>query len=471
MSNYYASQKRGTGKYLFFLIVGMILAGIIYIYTSERFERNKPVITISKSMHWNLHDAIPLKLNDDTGIKSYKVYLEQEGQRVVLLKDQLLTPVKELNLEIKYPKSRRHNKEKSAKIIVETSDISYWNVLEGNSATSTTDIIIDKRKPLVNVINKSYKIAHGGSALVTFEARDENMQDLYIISDKGRRFEVTPFYKENFYIALIAWPVKERSFRAYIMAKDKAGNFTKTYIPYFLKTRHYKKSKIPVSDKFLDGKIDTLSYEYYDQTVNEEAVEYNALSRTDKFRFVNEQLRNTNEERIREIVKYKPDVEPLSSFHVNPFLPLKNSAKVGSFGDHRHYNYKKSKISEAYHLGLDLASVRADKIKLSNGGRVLYTGSNGIYGNMPIVDHGLGLTSLYAHCSAINVSEGEIVGRGTYIANTGSTGLALGDHLHFTLMVQGEMVRPQEWMDRNWINDNITKIIAEAKKIIKANGQ
>jgi murein DD-endopeptidase MepM/ murein hydrolase activator NlpD len=468
--SYYDSQKSGSGKYIFFFIVGLLIVGISYIYTSDRFERELPVIELQSERYWNLRDEIPVKLSDNGAIKSYKVFLKI-GQKETILESEVLTsPVKELTLQLKYPKSHRHSKAKLGQIVVELNDMSSWNLFEGNSVVKTMDIIVDKRKPLINLVNKSYKISRGGAALVTFEAKDENLNDLYIITDKGRRYEVTPFYKDGFYIALIAWPVKERGFRAYIMAEDKAGNEAKTYIPYYLKGRSYKNSKIKVSDKFLDGKIDTLSYEYYDQTVSEDAPDYSQVSRTDKFRFVNEMLRNSNEDKIRTYVEYKPK-ERLDNFHINPFLPLRNAAKVGSFGDHRYYKYKGKPISEAYHLGLDLASVRADKIKLSNGGLVTYVGNNGIYGNMPIIDHGLGLTSLYAHCSSINVNEGDMVKRGDIIANTGSSGLALGDHLHFSLMIQGEMVRPEEWMDRNWINVNITKIIAEAKKIIQANGQ
>lgn len=84
-----------------------------------------------------------------------------------------------------------------------------------------------------------------------------------------------------------------------------------------------------------------------------------------------------------------------------------------------------------------------------------------------MIDHGMGLFSLYGHCSNIMVQEGDEISAGTAIAQTGVSGLALGDHLHFGVLVQGIEVRPEEWMDKKWINDNIDKIFKEADKIIE----
>ena len=55
---------------------------------------------------------------------------------------------------------------------------------------------------------------------------------------------------------------------------------------------------------------------------------------------------------------------------------------------------------------------------------------------------------------------------GDIIANTGKSGLAFGDHLHFGILVQGVEVRPEEWMDKKWLNDNIYEIIKSAKKVM-----
>jgi len=115
---------------------------------------------------------------------------------------------------------------------------------------------------------------------------------------------------------------------------------------------------------------------------------------------------------------------------------------------------------------LDWTSTKMAKIVSSNAGTVVYDEYNGIYGNMPMLDHGLGLYSIYGHCSNILVQKGDRVAAGSVIAQTGKSGLALGDHLHFGILVQGVEVRPEEWMDRKWIREKIDNVFKEANKII-----
>ena len=79
----------------------------------------------------------------------------------------------------------------------------------------------------------------------------------------------------------------------------------------------------------------------------------------------------------------------------------------------------------------------------------------GIYGNCVVIDHGYGLLSLYGHLSSISVEEGQAVERYETIGRSGETGLAGGDHLHFTILLHGLPVNPQEWWDAHWIHDRL----------------
>jgi len=119
-------------------------------------------------------------------------------------------------------------------------------------------------------------------------------------------------------------------------------------------------------------------------------------------------------------------------------------------------------------LGMDWASVKHAPIKTTNDGKVIFNDYLGIYGNTIIIDHKLGLQTLYAHTSKSNVTVGQRVSANSIIANTGSTGAVFGDHLHFGVLVQGIEVNPLEWMDRNWIRTRITDVLNEAKKVINS---
>jgi murein DD-endopeptidase MepM/ murein hydrolase activator NlpD len=96
---------------------------------------------------------------------------------------------------------------------------------------------------------------------------------------------------------------------------------------------------------------------------------------------------------------------------------------------------------------------------------VVHAGWLGIYGNCVIVDHGMGLQSLYAHLSSIEVKTGDAVKEGDRLGRSGSTGLAAGDHLHFTTLLGGRPVTPIDWWSPQWVQDRITRKLREAEAV------
>jgi len=452
------SYNRKKSPFIGVLITVLIVAGALYVYFSSTFERNEPTVSLANNSYWNLKKPLKITIDDDSGIKMYKVTLKSASNETNLQYEQFLDPKKSLNIEVKPPRGTYSMKDKSIDIIIEAQDSSKWNLLQGNSVKKVFKLTIDKRKPQVNIVSNSYKISRGGSALVIFKASDENMQDIYIQANNKKRFKPQPFYKEGYYISLIAWPVIDSSFKATVIAKDLAGNISKSYIPFYLKEKNYKISNIKLSDGFLKGKIAELADEFEETQGITEPLE--------QFKIINEDVRAKNEKLIHDITSKVPDAQ-IDTFKINKMYPLKNAQVVAAFGDHRKYSYKGSKVSESYHLGLDLASNAMADIKPQNGGDVVYSDYNGLYGNMPIIHHGLGLYTLYGHCSSVQVANGDSTNKNVTIAKTGKSGYAMGDHLHFGVLVQGIEVRPQEWMDAEWMKLNIYNVIDSAKKIIK----
>jgi murein DD-endopeptidase MepM/ murein hydrolase activator NlpD len=94
-------------------------------------------------------------------------------------------------------------------------------------------------------------------------------------------------------------------------------------------------------------------------------------------------------------------------------------------------------------------------VEAANSGTVAFTGDLGLYGNAVILDHGLGLFTLYGHLSSIDVKAGDAIAAKQLIGKTGETGLAAGDHLHYGVYLDGVAVLPVEWWDPKWIADNI----------------
>lgn len=101
----------------------------------------------------------------------------------------------------------------------------------------------------------------------------------------------------------------------------------------------------------------------------------------------------------------------------------------------------------AFHSGLDIAADTGTAIRVALPGTVTAVGYDGSgYGNYIIVDHGNGLSTLYAHCSAVSVAEGQLVGQGAVIGGVGSTGKSTGSHLHFEVRLNGEQTNPRGYL-------------------------
>ena len=447
-----SKSKLPLGTILFVFI----LLGAVFVYSSSMFERVVPQIEIDNDGYWNLKKPINVSISDESGIKLYKITLKTSKGESPLQHEQYITPENLLNIEVKPPRGTYSLKDETITIVIEATDSSHWNFLNGNSARKEFKFTIDKARPQLGILSNSYKITKGGAALVIFSVKDKNLKDVYIKLN-NKKFIPQPFYKEGYYISLLAWPIVDKSFKANIIATDYAGNISKTHVPLYLKNRQYKVSNIKLSDRFLKGKILELAEEFEETQGVTDSIE--------QFIIINEDVRAKNEKLIHSLSSKVSD-EMIDDFKMNKMYPLKNGQVVASFGDHRKYFYNGKKVSESYHLGLDLASNAMATIKPQNGGDVVYADYNGLYGNMPMIYHGLGLYTLYGHCSALNVSVDETISAKADIADTGKSGYAMGDHLHFGVLIQGVEVRPQEWMDKKWIKLNISDIIKNAKEII-----
>jgi murein DD-endopeptidase MepM/ murein hydrolase activator NlpD len=170
-----------------------------------------------------------------------------------------------------------------------------------------------------------------------------------------------------------------------------------------------------------------------------------------RFLKINGELRRKNNQTLADLRQKTAD----HFLWTGPFLQLANSKVESQFADRRSYIYKGKKVDEQVHLGFDLSVTQHVAVVAANDGRVVWAADLGIYGNCVVVDHGYGLQSIYGHLSSIGVKEGDVVKKGQTLGHSGSTGLAGGDHLHFSMQVDGVQVNPMEWWDAHWIHDRI----------------
>ncbi|HZA55875.1 MAG TPA: M23 family metallopeptidase, partial [Candidatus Udaeobacter sp.] len=320
---------------------------------------------------------------------------------------------------------------------------SLWSFFRGNEGVVQKNVTIDITPPTIELISDDPYINFGGCALIVYKPSADAVNSGVKIGDY-----FFPGYKgqtkdPNTYIAFFAHPynVPEEE-KAVLVAADKAGNARQMKLSYTLKDVKYKKSSIPISDEFIQNKVAPLLTD----------VAARQASPKDIFVKVNHGLRKENEEKIRAVGQKTANTMLWSG----PFSQLSNSKVEANFADARTYIYRDQAIDTAYHLGFDLSVTKRYAVEAANSGVVSFVGDLGIYGNTIIIDHGLGLSTLYGHLSSIDVKEGDQVKPQQAIGKTGETGLAVGDHLHFATLLQGIPVLPKEWWDPKWIKDNVT---------------
>jgi murein DD-endopeptidase MepM/ murein hydrolase activator NlpD len=226
-----------------------------------------------------------------------------------------------------------------------------------------------------------------------------------------------------------------------VVAEDAAGNATRAGWPLVVKRRRLPDANVTLSRNFLETVIPRFTNRKIDS-----AQELSAA-----FDEINTRVRSESERRVRELL-----ADPASDFISDArFEQLHNSKVTSRFGEHRTYFFEGRPVSSATHYGYDLASFSAAPITAAAAGRVVHAGELGIYGSCVIVDHGLGLATLYGHLSRLDVAAGARVEQGQRLGLSGDTGLAGGDHLHFAVLVGETYVDPLEWWDARWMKSHI----------------
>jgi murein DD-endopeptidase MepM/ murein hydrolase activator NlpD len=233
-----------------------------------------------------------------------------------------------------------------------------------------------------------------------------------------------------------------------LWARDEAGNQARASVDSKVTPKQFRKSTIPLDDAFLQKVVPSILQNTPDLKVTD------ANDLLASYLTINRDLRRQNNDTIRTIGLTKSAKEILWR---GPFRQMMNSAVEAGFADERTYTYQDKAVDKQTHLGFDLASLQNAPIQAANRGVVVFAGFLGIYGNCVIVDHGMGLQSLYGHLSSIGVQEGQAVEMNAELGRSGQTGLAGGDHLHFTMVLHGEFVNPVDWWSSQWIEDRVMR--------------
>ncbi|HEV8471329.1 MAG TPA: M23 family metallopeptidase [Methylomirabilota bacterium] len=324
----------------------------------------------------------------------------------------------------------------------------FWRPIKlGERALAAVPVAIDLTPPKVEILAATRYVSPGGVALVAFRVSDAQRTDVTVGPRAFPSFAYGPADK-GARVALVALPYDfAPGTPIAITARDEAGNVASRGVPGELKPRAFPRDTIKVSDAFLQLKVPELLPQ---RPPSQPLLE--------GFLVINREQRKQAEAIKREVGTRTADA-PLWD---GPFVQPRNTKVFSNFAETRTYVYDGREVDRQVHYGYDLASTKQSPVPAANAGVVAFAGPLTIYGNAVILDHGLGLQTLYAHLSSIDVKAGDKVTKAQALGRTGSTGLAIGDHLHFEVLVSGVSVTPLEWWDAKWIRDRVNRPLKEA---------
>ncbi|MGB9697947.1 MAG: M23 family metallopeptidase [Thermodesulfobacteriota bacterium] len=419
------------------LFIAICLAAGLWIWI-VKFEQEKPTIKISPDQSY-LGQKLDLQISDEkSGVAEVRVEALQKGNTVILWQEKIPKGTNKLEKTISLRPLPAGLKDGETELKVFARDHS-WNW--GNPVTVTKKFVVDTHPPQINVLGGIHYINQGGTGCITYQTSEETPISGVQVGEK-----LFPGYlrEKNHYLVFFTLGYEQvKELAIYAVAEDQAGNKGKVSLRLIPKAKKFKADKIQLTDSFLKSIVPYFT----ERNPNLRG------SLIDIFLAINRQQREADHQEIRKICQ-ETSSQPLWS---GAFLRLPNSKPMALFAEQRSYWYNGQEVDQQVHLGIDLASLAQSPIPAANNGRVVFAGPLGIYGNTVIIDHGCGLFSMYAHLSSIKTEIKKEVQKGDLIGHTGSTGLAGGDHLHFSMLIHGVFVNPIEWWDDHWIRDNVEK--------------
>ena len=444
---------------LLLLIVIAVVGGGIGWYLAGREPGPQISITSPEGFVGQKGSLTFTVVTPDGPFSALDAAIEQNGQRIPLAPEGGIAFV-EPQQPISIPLGKASQPALTngpARIVISASRPVFFG-LRTASSTVTRDVEVRLDPPRVSVLSIHHFINLGGAEFIVLRATPPDVQAGIRVGDAeypaypGTAVGLADPAVRVAFFALRHDQTVATTISAF--ARDPAGNQATTPVDHRPFPKVFVRSRIPIDQGFLDRVVPAIAAETPDLKIDASSPE----GLLQGFLAINGGLRQKNAEAIRGLAtKTQPQM-----LWREAFAQMGNTQVESRFADQRTYFFGDKEIDRQVHLGFDLASVQHAPVHASNTGIVIFANFLGIYGNCVILDHGLGVQSLYAHLSSMAVKEGDKVEKGAEIGRTGVTGLAGGDHLHFTMLLQGTPVNPVEWWDGHWMQDRILRKIKEA---------
>jgi murein DD-endopeptidase MepM/ murein hydrolase activator NlpD len=428
-------------KRLALIGAGILVAGVFalaLLSSGSSLKVDPPVHAIGAET------AVRVVIDNPHGVRRVEAYLEQGGARYKIF--ERVRPSTRLAflgrrnppVDVLFPAGKKQAPAlKDGKATLRIEAVS--NDFLGRTDAVTQEVTVISAPPRVVADTFQHYINQGGSELVVFTPSGYWTEAGVRVGARAFRSYPLPAGTrgERFSIFAFSWDTPADTVPV-VYARNPAGTETTARFWCRVFPKPFRTRDLKVDDRFFEKVVNQI----------DPGGTGDLLSR---FLKINGEFRRRDNQKLAAL-RLKTEERFLWSA---PFLQLANSKVESLFADKRSYIYNGRKIDEQVHLGFDLSVVQGVAVTAANSGKVVYADDLGIYGNCIVVDHGYGLQSIYGHLSRIDVKPGDLVKRGQEMGRSGSTGLAGGDHLHFSMQVDGVQVTPVEWWDEHWLKDHI----------------
>jgi len=417
-------------------------------------QRQPPVrVTIEPAFAALGQTARPITIVLDApaaNLAALDVRVVQQGTtRPVLTEDLTAQGTRSLRKPVTLDAAALKLQEGPAEIEIEARD-ALWRPRPPRGPRLVHRFVVDLTPPKLELKTATGYIKHAGAGIVVYRTEGAARSG---VRSGGEFFPGVSGLAQDpgVHVSLFVIPYNGPEAAPSVVATDEAGNERVIGVPVTFLPVKFPKDTITLTEAFLRRKMPELAPQTPGNATAEQLLQ--------AFLRVNGEGRKGYEAKNREIARGETSPKPLWT---GAFRQQPNTKVFANFPEERTYQMDGRTVDTQWHLGIDLASNRQSPVEASNGGRVVFTGPNGIYGNMVMLDHGLGLMSLYGHLSDISVKVGQTVQKGEVLGRSGETGLAGGDHLHLALLIDGVYTSPIEWWDVHWLKDRIAKPLVDA---------
>jgi murein DD-endopeptidase MepM/ murein hydrolase activator NlpD len=431
-------------KYILIIVLALLIIAVPgYFFLSA----TNTAIDISPAVKIVGYDTpLHVHLVNKHGTKSITVTVEQEGKSYSAIPPKGLAGAKQgaaqdftLNVGKSAVPALQDGK---ARIVVTAVS----NDMRGQTASKALDVDVMTAPPHVVADGVQHYINQGGSEMATFTPSGAWTEAGVKVGDYTfRSFPLANHPGQFFSLFAYSWQLPVDT-PVYVYSSNPSGAMAKTTFWYKVFPKKFRASTIPLESMNIDRIVNQIDTQH---KVPGDLVQ--------RFVYINSVMRKENNKVLADL-RFQSEPKFLWT---GAFLPMVDSTVESRFADDRTYTWQGKKVDEQTHLGFDLAKLAHSPIPASNDGRVIFAQDLGIYGNCIVIDHGYGLQTIYGHLSEFLVKKGDMVKKGQIIGKTGSTGLAGGDHLHFTMQVDGVQVNAVEWWDPHWVKDRILSKMGE----------